>query len=347
MYKKVIGVLLCLVFLLSISCVVANENISGYSSLPDDIEVTDENSEINDVEINDDESFDEFSTSDDIDFYKYDETGNGDITVNSSENYDFYDDTLNEIEDSDEYLNEEEIKNTTGIVMSDNNYSCGSASLATVLNTFGLNLTLKEVSQFTDTNEENGTSMLSLIETAKHYGFEAFATRIDFSLLNENYIVHMTIDGNNHWSVFKHVTDDYVFLADPNEGNIRMSIEEFMSYFTGEAIIISNNTNENIRNELQANNIIILKDCESSKIVGKRLVKKLVGYKKVRKWGFHTVKGWHLRPKAQARGMSILLWEYVYGPYQACGWYYVKVPVYKTYTYSDDSLTKTTKNKKR
>lgn len=54
MYKKVIGVLLCLVFLLSISCVVANENISGYSSLPDDIEVTDENSEINDVEINDD-----------------------------------------------------------------------------------------------------------------------------------------------------------------------------------------------------------------------------------------------------------------------------------------------------
>lgn len=45
--------------------------------------------------------------------------------------------------------------------------------------------------------------------------------------------------------------------------------------------------------------------------------------------------------------MSILLWEYVYGPYQACGWYYVKVPVYKTYTYSDDSLTKTTKNKKR
>ena len=29
MYKKVIGVLLCLVFLLSISCVVANENISG------------------------------------------------------------------------------------------------------------------------------------------------------------------------------------------------------------------------------------------------------------------------------------------------------------------------------
>ena len=154
--------------------VVANENISGYSSLPDDIEVTDENSEINDVEINDDESFDEFSTSDDIDFYKYDETENGDITVNSSENYDFYDDTLNEIEDSDEYLNEEEIKNTTGIVMSDNNYSCGSASLATVLNTFGLNLTLKEVSQFTDTNEENGTSMLSLIETAKHYGFEAF-----------------------------------------------------------------------------------------------------------------------------------------------------------------------------
>ncbi|WP_295622479.1 hypothetical protein [uncultured Methanobrevibacter sp.] len=36
----------------------------------------------------------------------------------------------------------EESKDTTGIVMANDNYSCGPASLATVLNSYGLNLSL-------------------------------------------------------------------------------------------------------------------------------------------------------------------------------------------------------------
>ena len=54
----------------------------------------------------------------------------------------------------------DEIKNFDGIVISDDSYSCGPASLATVLNRLGMELTLKEVSQYTDTTEEKGTSML-------------------------------------------------------------------------------------------------------------------------------------------------------------------------------------------
>lgn len=34
--------------------------------------------------------------------------------------------------------------NTTGIVMSDDDYSCGAASFATVLNNLGINMTLDE-----------------------------------------------------------------------------------------------------------------------------------------------------------------------------------------------------------
>jgi len=51
MFKKITSIFLCLIFLLSISCVVADENISDYPSLPDDIGVMEECSEIDGAEI--------------------------------------------------------------------------------------------------------------------------------------------------------------------------------------------------------------------------------------------------------------------------------------------------------
>lgn len=50
----------------------------------------------------------------------------------------------------------------------------------------------------------------------------------------------------------------------------------------------------------KSNLCIILNNYECSNIVGKGLVKKFVGYKKVRKWGFLTVYGYYFQPKAQA-----------------------------------------------
>lgn len=46
MFKKITFMFLCLIFLLSISCIVADENISEYPSLPNDIEVMEEYSDI-------------------------------------------------------------------------------------------------------------------------------------------------------------------------------------------------------------------------------------------------------------------------------------------------------------
>ena len=158
-----------------------------------------------------------------------------DIKSNEKPNNSFFDDE-NPIEPNE--LNcdnssiepiEEKIKDTTGIVMANDNYSCGPASLATVLNKYGLNLSLNEVSKQTNTSI-NGTNMQSLIDAAKYYNFSAYGIGIDTPNLKENYIVHLNINGCQHWTVIRKLTDTHVFLADSTEGNINFTIDEFNSY---------------------------------------------------------------------------------------------------------------------
>ena len=219
----------------------------------------------------------------------------------------------------------DEIKNFDGIVISDDSYSCGPASLATVLNRLGMELTLKEVSQYTDTTEEKGTSMLSLINASKHFGFDAAGARLDALDLKENYIVHMNIEGNEHWSVIESIDGEHVFLMDPNEGHVNFTLDEFNSYFTQE--------------ELKSKNISILSDDESLEIFGKRMVKKVVGYKTVKKYGFIPHYGWKLMPVVSKGEVHFSQWKYVKGVYYTVGWYSVKEPIYKVYYISDEALT--------
>ena len=264
-------------------------------------------------------------------------------TIKTNEHY-----TIENNKEIDTSLKEEckndENKNFDGIVVSDDSYSCGPASLATVLNRFGMNLTLKEVSQFTDTTEEKGTSMLSLINASKHFGFDAAGARLDVCDLKENYIIHMNIDGNEHWTVFKNITDDYVFLMDPNEGHVNFTLDEFNSYFTGNAIIIFNDASNIIQDELRSENISILSDDESLEIFGKRMVKKVVGYKTIRKYGFVPHYGWKIMPVVSKGEVHFSQWKYVKGVYYTLGWYTAKEPIYKVYYISDEALTR---NKKK
>lgn len=95
--------LICLIFLLSISCVVANESIESNSTFEtEDIPFVDES--------------DAISTQDGINTTEYE-----------------YGDSEQQSE-----------LNTTEVVMSDDEYSCGAASFATVLNNMGVNITLDE-----------------------------------------------------------------------------------------------------------------------------------------------------------------------------------------------------------
>ena len=209
----------------------------------------------------------------------------------------------------------DEIKNFDGIVISDDSYSC------------------------TDTTEEKGTSMLSLINASKHFGFDAAGARLDALDLKENYIVHMNIEGNEHWSVIESIDGEHVFLMDPNEGHVNFTLDEFNSYFTGNAIIIFNEADNILQEELKSKNISILSDDESLEIFGKRMVKKVVGYKTVKKYGFIPHYGWKLMPVVSKGEVHFSQWKYVKGVYYTVGWYSVKEPIYKVYYISDEALT--------
>ena len=242
-----------------------------------------------------------------------------------------------ETESIDEIV-EEKQKDTTGVVMANDNYSCGPASLATALNKNGLNLSLNEVSKHTNTNL-NGTSMQSLIDAAKYYGFSAYGVEVDTKSLKENNIIHLNINGCEHWTVISKVTDTHIFLADSTEGNINFTLDEFNSYFSKKAIILANNSLNDLKNDLISNQITILNKDQCLKISGKGLKKKVVGYRIVWKYGWRQKYGWILRPKVVGGHVSFTQWVYVKGYHAVWGKYKVKEPIYKYYFVSDDAMT--------
>lgn len=245
-------------------------------------------------------------------------------------------DDIGETDDSLEIFEEE--KDTAGIVMANDNYSCGPASLATVLNKYGLNVSLNEVSQHTNTSED-GTTMQSLIDAAKYYNFSSYGIETDAQNLKENYIVHLNINGCQHWTVISKVTDTHVFLADSTEGNMNFSIDEFNSYFTKKAIAISNESTIDFKEQTISNQITVLDKDQCLSISGKGLKKKIVGYRIVWKYGFIQKYGWVLRPKVVGGHVSFSQWQYVKGYYTVWGKYKVKEPIYKYYFVNDESLT--------
>ena len=258
--------------------------------------------------------------------------------LEDSNDLDGIDDSQEIFQETNDSLNTfEEKKDTSGIVMANDNYSCGPASLATVLNKYGLNLSLNEVSQHTNTSED-GTSMQSLIDAAKYYNFSACGVEIDTQNLKENYIVHLNINGCHHWIVISKVTDTHIFLADSTAGNINLTVDEFNSYFTKKAIVLSDDAID-FKEQTISNQITVLDKDQCLSISGKGLKKKIVGYRIVWKYGFIQKYGWVLRPKVVGGHVSFSQWEYVKGHYTVWGKYKAKEPIYKYYFSNDDALT--------
>lgn len=269
-----------------------------------------------------------------LDLMDYQTIGDNDNSNKLSE--DSNPENLYEDNDSIETIEQKE-KNTTGIVMSNDSFSCGPASLATVLNKNGLNLSLNEVSHHTNTSL-NGTTMQSLIDASGYYNFTAIGVEMECQNLKENYIVHLDICGSKHWTVISKVTDTHVFLADSSAGNINLTIEEFNSYFTKKAIVLFKNTID-LKEQTISNQMNVLDKNQCLSISGKGLKKKVVGYKTVWKYGWIQKYGWVLRPVVKGGHVSFSQWQYVKGYYSVWGKYKTKEPIYKYYFVNDEALT--------
>jgi hypothetical protein len=81
--------------------------------------------------------------------------------------------------------------------------------------------------------------MYDLVRAAHAKGVNAVGMRLSVDELRENMIVHVTIDGEGHYSVIREVSNESVYLADPSKGNIVLSREEFSAIFTGNVLVIN------------------------------------------------------------------------------------------------------------
>ena len=89
-------------------------------------------------------------------------------------------------------------------------YGCGVVAFQAVLKNKGINITLDEATNATNTINHT-TSMQGFIDGAKNYNLSAVGVNIKAANLKTNYIVHMNIDGNEHWAVIENISPGTVF----------------------------------------------------------------------------------------------------------------------------------------
>ncbi|MCL5063006.1 MAG: C39 family peptidase [Nitrospiraceae bacterium] len=146
------------------------------------------------------------------------------------------------------------------IVTQTKDYSCGAASLATILTYyFGRETSEEEViasilrnedSGMVEKVKEKGLSLLDLKNYGESLGYKGGGYRVpahQMKTLDRPAIALIKYKGYAHFIVIKGVMDDQVFLADPARGNMVMSLEEFMEIWNGILLVFKNPDGERIQ----------------------------------------------------------------------------------------------------
>jgi predicted double-glycine peptidase len=137
------------------------------------------------------------------------------------------------------------------IVMQRYDYSCGPASVATVVKYFwGDDVTEQQFlvavlkmltpEQFKD-RVEKGLTMTDLRRAAVANGYLATMGRRTLAQMVElkiPVIVRIKTEEYEHFVVYRGIVDDRVFLADPVRGNIRIPIQQFAREWTDGVVLV-------------------------------------------------------------------------------------------------------------
>jgi parallel beta-helix repeat protein len=140
------------------------------------------------------------------------------------------------------------VMDTAGVVMQNNIWNCGPASLATVLNKLGVNATQDDLASLAGT-DYTGTTMAGLVYAAEVKGLNQSITAAGMLITSvdqlkpNNIVLLTTVSGLYHYCIITNITNTTVFLADSELGNINMTIGNFTSVYTGYALVVTNDTN--------------------------------------------------------------------------------------------------------
>ncbi|MBX2838315.1 MAG: C39 family peptidase [Gammaproteobacteria bacterium] len=141
--------------------------------------------------------------------------------------------------------------NSQNIIMQEFDYSCGAASLATLMRYY-FDDDVTELSLLEDINrifslqeteiiEKAGLSFLELERLAQSKGYQTGSVRLDIitlAKLQGPVLVFVQPNGYKHFAIYRGIVEDRVFLADPSRGNIRLSISEFLKEWQGETFVL-------------------------------------------------------------------------------------------------------------
>jgi predicted double-glycine peptidase len=116
------------------------------------------------------------------------------------------------------------------IVKQELDYSCGAASLATILNEFyGLSVTERDV--LTRMGATDRSSFQQLADVAPSFGVRAGGLMLSFDDLKQLQvpaIAYVQYRGNDHFTVIRGIRrDGVVHLADPSWGNRQLTAHQF------------------------------------------------------------------------------------------------------------------------
>lgn len=118
------------------------------------------------------------------------------------------------------------------VVKQNLDYSCGAASLATLLNSYyGQNVTEEALLKAMD----KGNSRASFDDMARaltDFGFRAqgFAASWEqLARLKVPVVLYVKHRGNDHFTVLRGISGDVVWLADPSQGNRTYSRDQFLA----------------------------------------------------------------------------------------------------------------------
>lgn len=146
------------------------------------------------------------------------------------------------------------------IVMQQRDYSCGAASLATVAKYYwgddvSEDLFLRALDQILTEEEiedriENGLAMSDLRRAAVKVGYQAVVGKTTFAKLLEvrvPVVVGISPEGHDHFVVYRGSFGDWVYVADPIRGNVRMTVPDFIKQWQENAVLVINKQGEKVR----------------------------------------------------------------------------------------------------
>ena len=137
------------------------------------------------------------------------------------------------------------------IVMQKRDFSCGAACLATIaryywgdkvdedvfLRALDTILTDEEIAD----RIKNGLAMSDLRRASVIVGYESVVGKLTFDKLAESKIplvVGIKPGGHKHFVVYRGTDWEWVYIADPIRGNLRMPVREFVDQWQEKAVLV-------------------------------------------------------------------------------------------------------------